>query len=416
MKNKLHYIWIASIFFVVGCGDLDKVSNEKVQGGEVLVDLSGDVIKANLIKSHVPGVNSETTVYGYKGYKIPYTTTDEEGNSVKVSGLMVVPQGLPAIVSDSLGLSMVSDGHGTIFAHVDAPTQKAKKDNAPAGSPVILSSLFGFVTLQADYIGFGNSKKHYHPFILKKSLANANVDFIHAAKLFAENNNINLNGQLFLTGYSEGGYTALASLQKIEAEGGLQVSVAAPMAGPYTVGAMAKGVLSQPSLAVPSFMANFAYAYARAYSIDLVSVVNEPYASSLEKLLDGSLSREKIDAKLTHKTTGEGGLFTSEFVQTFLTNSDSWFQNASNINDLHHWVPRTAVRLIHCQGDDVIPYQISALTAKTMQAMGAKNVALVPVEKTMGISTPLGHGSCANYAYSVAAQIFAKTRKTTIGY
>ena len=34
-------------------------------------------------------------VYGYKAYKIPYTTTDEEGNSVKVSGLMVVPTGVP---------------------------------------------------------------------------------------------------------------------------------------------------------------------------------------------------------------------------------------------------------------------------------------------------------------------------------
>jgi len=311
---------------------------------------------------------------------------------------------------------MVSDDHGTIFANAEAPTEKAKKDNAPAGSSILLSALFGFVTLQPDYIGFGDSKKHYHPFILKKSLANATVDFIRAAKVFAENNNIHLNGQLFLTGYSEGGYAAMATLQKIEQEGEFQVSVAAPMAGPYAVEAMAKGVLSQPILPVPSFMADLMYAYTRAYAIDLLSVINEPYASSLEKLFDGSFPREKIDSKLTHKTTGEGGLFTTAFVQTFFADNSSWFHELTKQNDVYNWAPYTAVRLIHCQGDNVIPYNMSVLTAKTMKAMGAKNVALVPVEKMMHIPRGLGHAACATFAYSIAGKIFAKTRKKTVGY
>lgn len=416
MKRRISVLLVVSGLFFTGCGSLDKPNNEKVNGGEIVVDIDGAVLKGSLLDAKTPGVTEETTVYGYKAYKIPYTTTDEEGNSVAVSGLMVIPTGLPDVVSSRLGLSMVSDDHGTIFSNAEAPVVIAGTNNAPDGSSIILTSLFGFVTLQPDYIGFGDSSDHYHPFVLKKSLANATVDFIKAAKHFAGENAINLNGQLFLTGYSEGGYAAMATLQKIEQEGQMQVSLAAPMAGPYALETLAMAVLSQPTLSVPSFMADVGYAYALAYDEDVASVINEPYASSLEDLLDGSKSRTAIDAELTQVTTGPEGLFNPLFVEDFFTNPNNWFTKATQENDVHAWVPKTAVRLVHCEGDDVIPYQISELTAGTMQKLGATNVALVPVEKTLGIPKLVGHSDCGVLAYGVAGNIFATVRKATVGY
>ncbi len=419
MKSISRIVLSVSILFFVGCGELDQPSNEQISGGQVVVDLDGASIRGSLIAAGTPGVDESTTVYGYKAYKIPYTTTDEEGNSVSVSGLMVVPTGVPEAVNQA-GLSLVSDSHGTIFANAEAPTVIAGSTNSPDGSSVILTSLFAFVTLQADYIGFGDSNDHYHPFILKKSLANSTVDFIIAAKAFAANNAINLNGQLFLTGYSEGGYAAMAALEKIEQEGELQVTMTAPMAGPYAVDAMAMGVLSQPTLSVPSFMADLGYAYALAYDEDVASVVNEPYASKLEDLFDGSKTRSEIDPELTTVTTGPDGLFNPVLVNDFFTDPDNWFKKAVQENDVHTWAPQTAVRLVHCLGDDVIPYDISVLTEGTMQAMGATNVAAVPVEVavTKDPATPLryGHSECGPVAYGVAATMFAQTRQATIGY
>ncbi|RUM70215.1 MAG: hypothetical protein DSZ08_05175 [Sulfurovum sp.] len=416
MMKLVKYIGIGAIVLLSGCGNLDQPDNETVNGGEVVVDLDGQSIKKSLLQSGISGVDNNTTVYGYKAYKIPYTTTDEQGDSVEASGLMVVPKGLPALVYTKLGLSMVSDDHGTIFANQESPTKLASLNNAPSGSSVILTSLFGFVTLQPDYIGFGDSNKHYHPFVLKKSLANATVDFIKAAKQFALKNAITLNGQLFLTGYSEGGYAALATLQKIEKEEEMSVTMAAPMAGPYALTLMAKKVLSAPTLSVPSFMADVGYAYALTYDQDVASVINEPYASTLEGLLDGSKVRTQIDAKLIKKTTGADGLFNPLFVQGFFTNPNHWFVKATEKNNLHNWVPKTAVRFMHCQGDEVIPYALSTLTVKTMSAMGAKNIALLPVEKTMGLPKLLEHAECASVAYGVAGNIFAQTRKNTVGY
>jgi len=412
---------VVSLFMFIGCGGgLSEPANEVVSGGELVVSFSGESLKASLIDKNVTGIDANTTVYGYKAYKIPYTTTDEEGNSVAVSGLMVVPTGLPDIVYSTLGLSLVSDDHGTIFGNREAPSVIASTNNTPDGSPIILTSLGGFVTIQPDYIGFGDSLNHYHPFILKKSLANATVDFIAAARVFATNNNINLNGQLFLTGYSEGGYAAMATLEKIETEGVLTVAMAAPMAGPYTVEGLATTVLQDANLSVPSFMANVGFAYAKAYSQDIANVINEPYASSLERLFNGDLIRTEIDPQLTIQTTGANGLFAQAFVTDVLTNVNNWFRVASRANDVFKWVPQTPVKLVHCIGDDVIPYNISVVTNTTMNSLGAPNVSLVPVEVAVtgdpGTALRYGHGACGSVAYSVTTNIFAGVRAATIGY
>ena len=417
MKQTLKSILLVTPLLFLGCGDgLEAPKNESFKGGELLVNFTGVAIKPGLVKAGA--VEANGTVYGYKAFKIPYTTTDEEGNEVKVSGLFVIPTGLPDIVNTTLGLSMVADDHGTIFANAEAPTVIANSSGAPDGSAILLTSLGGFATLQPDYIGFGDSREHYHPFVLKDSLANATVDFIKQVKVFATDNDIKLNNQLFLTGYSEGGYAAMATLKKIEEEQltDLKVTMATPMAGPYALKLMADGVLSEPIIAVPSFMANLGYSYAKANNQEVNSVINEPYASKLPTLFNGDLDRSKIDPELTTVTTGESGLFVQSFVSNYFTQDDHWFKVAVTKNNLHDWVPTTPLRLVHCEGDDVIPYAISALTEGTMQAMGAADVQLVPVEATLGLNTKLGHGACGSPAYGVATKIFATVRKQTIGY
>ncbi len=417
MNKVLTTVVLVSPLLFLGCGDgLAAPKNESFKGGELFVDFEGASIKPGLVAAGA--IDENTTVYGYKAFKIPYTTHDEEGNEVAVSGLFVIPKGLPDIVNRTLGLSMVADDHGTIFANAEAPSVIADSSGAPDGSAIILTSIGGFATLQPDYIGFGDSNEHYHPFVLKDSLANATVDFIKQVKIFAGDNNITLNNQLFLTGYSEGGYASMATLKKIEEEQltDLNVSLAVPMAGPYALKTMADGILSQPAVGVPSFLANMGYSYAKANNMAIDTVINEPYASTLETLFNGDLDRTQIDPKLTTVTTGTSGLFAQSFVTEYFANEGHWFKTAVMQNSLHAWAPRTSVRLVHCEGDDVIPYPISELTLGTMQAMGATDVQLVPVESALGLGAKVGHATCGSLAYSVATKMFATVRKQTIGY
>ena len=407
---------VAPLLGLVGCDGLAEPTNETVKGGELVVNFPASAMKKTLLAKKL--VTEDQRVFGYKAYKIPYTTRDEEGNEVEVSGLLVIPPLLHTQVAPLGGLSMVSDDHGTIFANREAPSVGADYSGTPSGSAVIMTSLGGFATLQPDYIGFGDSNEHYHPFVLKDSLANATVDFIKQVKVFASDNNITLNNQLFLTGYSEGGYAALATLKKIEEEkiADLTVTMTAPMSGPYDLKTMSDVVLSQPKLSVPSFMANVGYAYAQANGEEVSSIINEPYASSLPTLFNGDLDRSEIDPKLTQETTGDRGLFVQSFVGDYFKNENNWFKEAVIANSLHQWVPETAVRLVHCQGDDVIPFALSELTEKTMRAMGAEDVAVVPVEGLLGLDYNVTHSDCGSLAYTVTTGIFAKVRKETKGY
>ncbi len=415
MKRVIKSIFISTnIILVIGCGDIDSPTDTRVKGGEVVVDFSSKMMKDSLLQKGL--IDKNQVVFGYKAYKIPYRTTDEHGEDVEVSGLFVIPTGVPSAIS-KLGFSMVSDDHGTIFANADAPSVIASNSGTPDGASILLTSLGGFATLQPDYIGFGDSyKKHYHPFVLKKSLASTTIDFIKAVKNFAYNNNILLNNQLFLTGYSEGGYASMATLQKIEEDGELSVDMAIPMAGPYDVNLTAFGVLSSPKLSVPSFMADFGYAYAKAYDKEVSTVLNEPYASKLPTLIDGSKTREFIDPELSYDTTGSTGLFNPTFVDNFFKDSNFWFRDAVVENSVSNWSPDTTVRLLHCQGDDVIPYAISQITEASMQKIGARDVKLIPIEKELKLDHNMTHGECGEYAYKLAIRIFSKIREEKFGY
>ena len=414
MKYLLKGAVLTAVLLLAGCGGLDQPSNPTVEGGEVVVSFSPELMKQTLIKA---GAATEATpVFGYTAYKIPYETTDEKGATVAVSGLMVVPTGFPEALAKGIGFSVVSDDHGTIFANDEAPGVIGEKTSAPDGSAIILTALSGFVTLQPDYIGFGDSNDHYHPYVLKKSLANATVDFIRAARKFATDNDIKLNGQLFLTGYSEGGYAALATLQKIEQEGlwgEMPIALTAPMAGPYALDIMGQVILNpEGSLSVPSFMANLGYAYAKTYDKTLTDVINEPYASKLADLFSGKYTRAEIDPQLTTVTLG---LFNPVLINGFYTDPDNWFKQAMQENDLSTWAPFSGVQFLHCEEDEVINYQIAEYTANAMIQRGAQHVGLtavtLPPAQTEEEANMLSHARCGKYAYGTAAYIFNGLRK-----
>jgi hypothetical protein len=193
--------------------------------------------------------------------------------------------------------------------------------------------------------------------------------------------------------------------------------MAAPMAGPYDVNVTAFGVLSQPTLGVPSFMANVGYAYAKAYDKPIASVINEPYASKLPTLFNGTKDRTLIDPELTTQTTGENGLFNPLLVQDFFANENNWFRMAVDENNVHKWAPQTAVRLLHCKSDDVIPYGIAQIAEGTMNNYGARDVVLLGIEEQLGMAgAQIGHAACGQLGYSLASHIFAGVRAQTIGY
>ena len=419
---------ISTLYLLAGCGgssDPGALEIKEPKGGKLIADVPANLIKQDLLAKGL--IDKNTTVFGYRAYKIVYTTTDEENKTVKASGVMVVPSAYKASAEAKeklnlikrVGFAMVTNCHGTIFANKEAPSVEIENSALPDSIGTIFSSISAFVTLQPDYIGFGKSKGHYHPYLLKKSSASSVADFIKAAIKFAKDNNIPLvaSKDVYLTGYSQGGYVTLAAQEKIEKEGGINLKLSIPMAGPYLLDAIAANVLQLDSIKAPSFMAATAYSYSKAYKKDVSTLINEPYASKLPRLFSGKFTREQIDKELTKKVKGKNGLFTNYIVTNY---QNSWFKKALANNSVVNFVPKAPVTLLHCLGDDIVNYQVVKGALDTFNYLGANSVELLPVEvaitKDINTKLRLGHIDCALPAYKIATTIFAKYRLNTIGY
>jgi len=431
--KKLLYICLISLsaIIITGCGNsadtyiADSVDNLQIQNGKLIADYSAQDLKTSLIKDNL--IDENQTVFGFRAYKIPYKTKDANGNDVNASGVMVVPSSLG--VDDKtkvqleymkqLGLAAVVDCHGTIFANKEAPSVAIEQSKEPQGAAIILTSLSGFITLAPDYIGFGDSKDHKQEYLVERSSASSVVDFIKAAQLFAKDNNIEWidSKQMYLTGYSQGGYVALAALQELENEK-LNVKIAAPMAGPYLLEPIAQAILDSDNIEVPSFIAATAYSYATIYNRDINELIQEPYASKLPELFDGSLTRVEIDSELTTKVKGDDALFSDDLVSTY---DLSWFRLKLVENSVVDFSPKTPIKMLHCKGDDVIDYKIAEAAEMLFNnILNASSVDLTAVEAAitgdLDTDLRLTHATCATPAYTIAASIFAEDRKRSIGY
>ena len=101
-----------------------------------------------------------------------------------------------------------------------------------------MASPSGLITLFPDYEGLGDPNK-FHPYIIANSYTRAVVNMVRAVKQLSftleGDDQFQFNEQLFLFGYSEGGYAALAAQKGIQFNFSDELTVTAsfPMAGPY---------------------------------------------------------------------------------------------------------------------------------------------------------------------------------------
>lgn len=396
MKLKSKYLKyalvIGSVTLLLGCGDIfnpKPTHTKQVAGGELLFEMSSEQV-AKFIEKFDHG--NTMKVYGLRVYRIPYISEDSHNHSVRVSGLLSVPIGK----TEPIGL--VSFNHGTIALDKNAPTVRAQKTMTPSMASLFFSATgAGFATLEADYIGYGISNDHHHPYMLKDALANTSVDFIKAVKIFAKNNNIELNKHLYVTGYSEGGYVSMATLKKLESQH-IHIDAAAPMAGAYDLNYMARAVLGFEKESLKSYAMTYTIltlnAYAQKYGKETGSIIKEPYASKIDTLLDGKHTFDQIDNALPLDEVGNDGLLTQEFLTQYKTNPNHWFKKALRENSVSNWKPKTKLRLVHCQGDDQVPYTISTITQQAFIRNNAKDTRLITPDSFERDDKKWGHNQC----------------------
>lgn len=290
-------------------------------------------------------------VYDVEIYKVTYTTP-YKGDDITASGLVILPK-----TTSPVGI--LSFQHGTIAAHNQAPTALALNSSELILYAALASP--GFIAVIPDFIGFGASAELMHPYYVEDVTASSILDNIRAGKELAAQEGLRFNQKLFLAGYSQGGYATMATHKAIEENGfpGYDLVASFPAAGGYDIKGVQEYFFSLDTYDEPFFITYVAYAYQTAFdwTQPLTNFFNEPYASQVPALFDGTKSGSAINQQLT---TSILGLVNNDLLENIDTDPKySYIVDAFNENSLVDFTPTIPVFMYHGSADVTVPYQNS---------------------------------------------------------
>ena len=435
-------VWFIMIFVIpflfFGClsdkgNDTNKISQEngKYLVSATVIDNISPSVMLNVIKASID--SNATNAFGYKAVKIVYNTTNQDGKVLKASGLLVIPIATEAYkqylsgIGKSFSVSMICENHGTIFKNSEAPTKVEVPDGQPNYSTAVaMTGYAGFATIIPDYIGFGDTKGVVQPYIMKDVAANQAVDMIRACIKYMEDEGVVLNYQLFISGYSQGGYNAMAVAQKVQNElTNVNLMGIAAMAGPYDINLLASRDLNLTrNMVYPAFLADVANAYTYYYNdVNYADVVLETNETKYRGLFLGDYNSTTIQISLGLTNNGGYGtytpdrLFKTSFINDYYNNINNSLKVRFDENRVDRWIPRTKINFIQCIDDEIIPFSESNNTYNYMKGLGV-DATLTPIPTSAIPSAtptnPFVHSRCGSKAYGLAVKWFDNIRQGVI--
>lgn len=388
LKQKIRLIQILTgiilAFLLAGCQKSENKPGEtrgEIVETSYLADYTPSFV-LNLV--HLAGAQVDLDIeYQVTALKMVYYTEGKGGSLVEASGVLLIPKG-----QSSLPLLSIQHGTETLRRKV------ASSNPATVGEGVVgmVAASLGFAVCLPDYLGLGVSET-IHPYLLAKPSAAASLDLIRACTKYLEEKGLQWDGNLYLGGYSEGGYATLALLKDIEENyyDDFQVTACAPMAGPYDLDNTIRLILQQSFYPEPAFIGYFLTAYNDYYGWNrLNEIFKTPYAGEMENLFDGTHTTGEINDFLPDTISS---WIQAAFINSYIAGTDAEMRQAVEENTLLDWVPKAPVRFYHSNGDEIVPYQNSLTAMRVFVTHDATDIQLVTIDS-------LPHAEAALPAYT----------------
>jgi len=330
-------------------------------------------------------------VYDISVYDIHYESHSENGTIDTLAGLVIIPH------SSTEAFPIFTYQHGTVILDSQAPSITGiSQDNVEILMVSLISAPSGFITVIPDYTGIGDPDK-YHPYIIAKPHTEALVNMIRCVKQLSieleGNDGFQLNDQLFLAGYSDGGYATLASQKGIQTDYSDEFSITAsfPMAGPYDLsGTMVDYFLSEPEYTQPYYVPYVLTShlwYYQGLDVDFAEYFEPFWADTLPSLFDGTHSGSEINELMPENPLD---ILLDGVLEEFENDEDHFFRQSLEENTLLDWVPESPTYFYHGMGDDIVPYENAQVAFDTFVDNGAPDVSLELFPEELG-----GHSDVA---------------------
>ncbi|MCF8460994.1 MAG: T9SS type A sorting domain-containing protein [Flavobacteriales bacterium] len=335
-----------------------------------------DLYAQNGIPTGIIPVDYEVDVH-----RVIYTTPDVDGiTPTTASGLVFIPK------DDTCRMPLMAYLHGTKVLRTEA-----FYDLQGEWFLGVLTASSGYVMCLPDYLGLG-AGPGIHPYQHARSEATASVDILRSARIICGELDLELNDQLFLVGYSQGGHSVLATHRMIQEElsNEFTVTASAPGSGPYDMSGSQLDMVasfepySQPGY-LPYLIQSYQHVYGNLYTT-LQEIYVPPYDVTLPPLLDGSATMGQLNAAMPAVPRE---IFQQAYQDAFFSNPQHPAQVALRDNDVFQWIPESPVMFNYCRSDEEVTYLNTITASDYMIANGATDIQVIERDTT------IGHFECA---------------------
>jgi hypothetical protein len=232
-------------------------------------------------------------------YHFEYETVGGASEPTTASGALMVSTGTSATCSGALPILVYAHGTNTDRAFDIAELNSSNAEG------VLLAAIFasaGYIVVAPNYAGYDTSTLTYHPYLNADQQSKDLINALSAARtaLPTLSESATDGGKLFITGYSQGGYVAMATHRAMQAAGSV-VTASAPMSGPYALAAFGDAIFyGQVSSGAPSnltlLVSSYQHAYSNVYSSP-ADVFEPNFAPAIASLLPSTTPISELYAQ-----------------------------------------------------------------------------------------------------------------------
>ncbi|UGQ45811.1 alpha/beta hydrolase family protein [Massilia endophytica] len=286
-----------------------------------------------------------------------------------------------------------------------------------SGESQLIAAMFaaqGFIVVAPNYQGYAGSNLGYHPYLDGELQSADMIDALRAARASFPAIGANQSTRLFIAGYSQGAYVALATQKAMQGLAGeFSVTSVAGLSGPYALAQFSDNVFAgNPGQGITAFLPMMTTAAQRnggAVYTAPGEMYEAEYAAGVENLLPGTLSSSELvkQGKLPETALfasaslpqgapayfGPHNLVRTAYRNSYMADAAANACGASSAsplscapqNALRKWMVRNDLRsyrpaqpLLLCGGneDPTVPYANTQSAAAYFQAAGASPTVL----------------------------------------
>ena len=286
-----------------------------------------------------------------------------------------IATGLIAVPDHATGaLPVLSYQHGSVFGKTEVPS--FPETSMETRLMIANFAGQGYMVIGADYFGRGLSPE-LNSYIVKASTQQACLDMLFATQAVSADLGVEL-GQLFVSGWSQGGWSALAFLNKLESAG-IPVTAAAIASGPPDMYAIINRWVHAPSAIdatyIPPLIALMLYAYEAYYGLPgfANTAIKPEYQQATRDLY---LNKRTIEQVAPLLPTRLPDLLQDEFKASISLGEDRYSRILQE-NHAYRWRSVTPTRVYYGGIDEVTPAYLAQLPVGYQQIMGGAEVTAV---------------------------------------